>query len=204
MKTEQANPCEKYELAITNYVLGEAIPIPKEELFNHLRKCPNCREDLKDWQATYSVMRAEAYDARPEVKARSKAFIKKLASQPLPAQTQQSTGFPTGKVAAWQVPRTRPNDRPVGQVKLIPGEKVLDNEAEIGSVAGKLWHYLAQNGKVKMNEIRHKVKLPNTKVALALGWLAKENKVCLTKKRKTTFVYLAPEEIQKHQAQAQV
>ncbi len=193
MKTKQVE-CEKYELAITNYVLGEAMPISKEELFNHLRKCPDCQEDMKEWQATYSVMRAEAYDSRPEVKARSKAFIKKLVSQPLPAQTQPSSGFPTGKVAAWQVPRIKP----------ISGEVLLNHDEYIGNAAVKVWHYLYGNGKIKVNDLEQKVELPAPVLNQALGWLARGNQIHRTQVKESIFVYLAPEEIQKHQAQTQV
>ncbi|MFA5793763.1 MAG: winged helix-turn-helix domain-containing protein [Candidatus Brocadiia bacterium] len=62
------NSCEKYGLAITDYVLGEKMDITKEELIAHLQTCADCRADLKNWKATYSVMRAKAFDAKPEAK----------------------------------------------------------------------------------------------------------------------------------------
>ncbi|MBI4834234.1 MAG: winged helix-turn-helix domain-containing protein [Planctomycetes bacterium] len=80
MKTVKTknNTCAKYELAITNYVMGEKIDIPQEELFNHLAKCKNCQDDLRNWRATYATMCAREYDSKPEVKQRNEAFIKGL------------------------------------------------------------------------------------------------------------------------------
>ena len=84
MKNKNAtktNPCEKYELAITNYVIGEKIDIPQTELFEHLAKCRSCQDDLRNWRATYATMRAKEYDSRPEVKQKNEAFIKELVYQ---------------------------------------------------------------------------------------------------------------------------
>ena len=76
----KTSPCEKYELAITNYVIGEKIDIPQKELFDHLAQCLNCQGDLRNWKATYATMRAREYDARPEVKQKTQKFIKSLVS----------------------------------------------------------------------------------------------------------------------------
>jgi hypothetical protein len=60
--------CEKYGIAVTNLVLGEDIGMPKEVLFDHLRKCKECREDLFEWRDTYIVMRLESEAKNPEHK----------------------------------------------------------------------------------------------------------------------------------------
>jgi hypothetical protein len=80
-KNKAKSPCEKYELAITNYVIGEKIDIPQSELFEHLARCQSCQGDLRNWQATYGMMRAREYDSRPEVKQKSQTFIKELVYQ---------------------------------------------------------------------------------------------------------------------------
>jgi transcription initiation factor IIE alpha subunit len=86
MKTAKTkkSPCEKYELAITNYVIGEKIDVPQDELFKHLAKCLNCQNDLRNWRATYATMRAQEYDSRPDVKQKSQEFIKELVNRPTP------------------------------------------------------------------------------------------------------------------------
>ncbi len=83
VKTKKS-PCEKYELAITNYVIGEKIDVPQDELFRHLAKCQSCQDDLRNWRATYGTMRAREYDSRPDVKQKSEAFIKELVNRPTP------------------------------------------------------------------------------------------------------------------------
>ena len=101
----KTNPCEKYELAITNYVLGEKIDIPQKELFDHLAQCPSCQGDLRNWRATYATMRAREYAGRPEVQQRTQAFIHKLVTspaqgEPLPPviDTERIVGLATGEI----------------------------------------------------------------------------------------------------------
>ena len=62
-KTKDA--CEKYSEAVFDIITDEAISMPKEELFNHLRQCEKCREELFDWRNTYTVMRMECDAKKP-------------------------------------------------------------------------------------------------------------------------------------------
>jgi len=80
---KERSGCEKYELAITNYVIGEKIDVPQSELFKHLAKCQSCQDDLRNWRATYATMRAQEYDSRPDVKQKNEAFIKELVNRPV-------------------------------------------------------------------------------------------------------------------------
>ncbi len=181
----KTNPCEKYELAITNYVLGEKIDIPQQELFNHLAQCPSCQGDLRNWRATYATMRAKEYDAKPEVKQRTKAFIHELVtSKPIPAEAR--------------LPKSQ---RDVGQVKPLPDEVILDPEENIGYFAGVVWHHLARNGRVKEGELRRKVKLPVKTFDRAIGWLAGEKKIHQTRVKQTAYVYLNETEREIYQQQ---
>ena len=75
------NDCKKYGIAITNYVLGEDLGMTPEELYNHLRSCPQCLEELTDWQETYAVMRTEAYHKTPEAKKRYAESLEKIKAQ---------------------------------------------------------------------------------------------------------------------------
>ena len=108
-KTKKS-PCEKYELSITNYVLDEKMPIPKEELLEHLKTCASCQGDLRNWRATYAAMRAQEYDARPEVKQKNEEFISKLTSGQMPS------------------------------CKIGPDEHIVNIEDETGHPAGLVWH----------------------------------------------------------------
>ena len=47
----------------------------------------------------------------------------------------------------------------------------------IGAVAGDIWKYLSENGESSPIKIKANLGLSNTMLYLALGWLARENKV---------------------------
>lgn len=202
-KNKTKNQCEKYELAITNYVLGEAMGMTKEALFEHLKTCKNCRRDLTEWRDTYSVMKTEAYYQTPQGQAKMKRSfedVKRQVAVATPAETRlpKPTRLPK---------RTRLTARQGGgqegvvQVKPIPGEVILDPEEHIGHFAGVVWHHLARNGRVKEGELKRKVKLPARAFDRAIGWLAHEKKIHQARVKRTNYVYLTPLEREKYQVQ---
>lgn len=156
-------PCEKYGLAITDYVLGEQMDITPEELFNHLRACTSCLDDLLEWKDTYAAMRTEAYHAKPETQEKMKRMVENLK--------QQVFGTPSVYAQA-------------------KGETVLNTDWEIGNVAGDIYRYVGKKGKTDTIEISRNTKLPLVKIDRALGWLAREKKVCLSEANRLTYVYL--------------
>lgn len=185
-KNKTKNQCEKYELAITNYVLGEAMGMTKEALFEHLKTCKNCRRDLTEWRDTYSVMKTEAYYQTPQGQAKMKRSFEDVKRQ----------------VAAATPAETRlPKPKGVVQVKPIPGEVILDPEEHIGHFAGVVWHHLALNGRVKEGELKRKVKLSARAFDRAIGWLAHEKKIHQARVKRTNYVYLTPLEREKYQVQ---
>ena len=52
----------------------------------------------------------------------------------------------------------------------------------IGINAGKIWRYLNTNGESKVIKIKRELELSSAETYLALGWLAREGNVILTKK----------------------
>jgi hypothetical protein len=48
---------------------------------------------------------------------------------------------------------------------------------EIGIVAGDIWHYLDENGNVKLEDLISGVNKPRNLVLMGLGWLAREGHV---------------------------
>jgi len=74
------NKCEKYELAITDYILGEEMDITREELLNHLATCDNCQKDLTNWRETYAAMRNKAYMEKPETKKKYQEMLERIKS----------------------------------------------------------------------------------------------------------------------------
>lgn len=63
----------------------------------------------------------------------------------------------------------------------------LDNtnlESEIGSKAGRLWRIMDIWGEVDFDTIKRLSDLDEEQVHLALGWLAREDKICIDEKQK--------------------
>ena len=175
MKTKNVkNPCEKYELAMTDYVLGEEMEISREELFNHLRKCQKCRNYLEDWQDIHTVMQMETYYNTPEGKQKMKAGLEDLRKR-----------------------LAQPNAVPVH----IQKTGIVNTEYEIGTVSGFIWSHLGEIGKVRVDDIVRTSNIPTKIVDRAIGWLAKEKKVCLERDEKAEYVYLTNKEHQIYQAQ---
>lgn len=58
----------------------------------------------------------------------------------------------------------------------------------IGSNAGKVWRILNENGELSMFALCHELGLTFEDVALAIGWLARENKILLRKREGMLFV----------------
>lgn len=66
----------------------------------------------------------------------------------------------------------------------------VDPTIEIGSAAGEVYRYLHENGEVSMTKLRKELELNGSRVDQALGWLAREEKILLTKDRRTVLVSL--------------
>ena len=58
----------------------------------------------------------------------------------------------------------------------------------IGSNAGKVWRILNEKGELSMFALCHELGLTFEDVALAIGWLASENKILLIKREGMLFV----------------
>ncbi len=62
---------------------------------------------------------------------------------------------------------------------------------KIGQTAGLIWNYL--NGKSEpesLIKIKTALSIPNSIIHLALGWLAREDKIIITEKSNTLYVAL--------------
>lgn len=56
---------------------------------------------------------------------------------------------------------------------------------EIGEAAGVVWRYLDTQGETTVTKLKEATKLSDQVVMLALGWLAREGKLTLTKDKRT-------------------
>mgnify|MGYP003651790614 CR=1 FL=1 len=52
-------------------------------------------------------------------------------------------------------------------------------KTEIGNNAGRIWRYLDKNGESTLADIKKNLVLKGSEVRMALGWLARENKIFL-------------------------
>lgn len=50
-------------------------------------------------------------------------------------------------------------------------------ENRIGDLAGQVWDYLEDKGEVSVSSIGQEIDAPRTKVNMAIGWLAREDKL---------------------------
>lgn len=60
----------------------------------------------------------------------------------------------------------------------------------IGSNAGKVWRILNEKGEQSMFTLCHELGLTFEDVAIAIGWLARENKILLRKKKECSMPVL--------------
>ena len=175
-KKAKPDPCEKFGIAITDYILGEEMDITPAELFNHVANCNHCRKDMLNWRNTYATMRNEAYLKKPEVQAKYRQMLEKIKQ----SDTCLSPDVTSGQAGA--------------QPPLAKNEKLIDADWEIGHYAGELHKFLGQAGKTTFDRILSEKKYDTRLLDRVIGWLAAERKICLTTDDRTEYVYLKPQE----------
>jgi hypothetical protein len=68
---------------------------------------------------------------------------------------------------------------------------VVELKGQVGETAGKVWNALSSEGPLTLRELKKKVTNGESDlVSLALGWLAREDKIDITPERKTLRVQL--------------
>jgi predicted transcriptional regulator len=61
---------------------------------------------------------------------------------------------------------------------------------DIGNTAGKIYKYLEANGKTRLSELEKKIDVRSEMVRMAVGWLAREDKLRFDTEKKSVFVSL--------------
>ncbi len=61
---------------------------------------------------------------------------------------------------------------------------------DIGEDAGKIWHLINNDGKMSTSAAMKVLDLPERKMLMAIGWLARENKLKFHVKGKQIFLEL--------------
>ncbi|MCA9025978.1 MAG: winged helix-turn-helix domain-containing protein [Planctomycetaceae bacterium] len=60
----------------------------------------------------------------------------------------------------------------------------------IGEVAGLIWNYLDEHGPVTMTQLVRELEAPRDAVMQGVGWLAREDKVSITKETRSRKISL--------------
>ena len=61
---------------------------------------------------------------------------------------------------------------------------------DIGTTAGKIWGYLVKHGKVSLSALERGVDVPHDLSCMAIGWLARESKVGVTREKRSIQIWL--------------
>lgn len=68
---------------------------------------------------------------------------------------------------------------------------LTEQVCEIGTVAGRVWHYLEESGPVTMTQLAKDIDAPRDVVMQGIGWLAREGKVAFYNGARSKRVGLA-------------
>jgi hypothetical protein len=69
-------------------------------------------------------------------------------------------------------------------------ESVQNDVDEIGFTAGKVWEFLADNGPVSVTKLTKDLEVSRETVMLAIGWLAREDKISFQQANRGRIVNL--------------
>ncbi len=60
----------------------------------------------------------------------------------------------------------------------------MEIKAEVGETAGKVWSLLNSHGPQTLAQMKKKLDVPSELLSFAVGWLAREDKVPLLRRRR--------------------
>ncbi len=66
----------------------------------------------------------------------------------------------------------------------------MDIKEEVGETAGKVWELLARDGPQTLAQAKKKLDVANELLNFAIGWLAREDKVDISRDKKDIRVQL--------------
>lgn len=81
-----------------------------------------------------------------------------------------------------------------GLLKMKGGDIAMLN-TEIGKTAGLVWEHLGKNGRCSIQDLRKKIGVDVVLFYQAIGWLARENKICHSKEAENLNVQLTDYEM---------
>lgn len=66
----------------------------------------------------------------------------------------------------------------------------MDLKVQVGNTAGKIWHFLNDNGPQTVAQLKKKLNSAGDLVGLALGWLSREDKIHIFQEKRSLKVAL--------------
>jgi hypothetical protein len=66
----------------------------------------------------------------------------------------------------------------------------MTTTGSIGETAGKVWGYLEAHGRSSISAVEKATDAPKREVQMAIGWLAREDKVELAEEKRALYVWL--------------
>ncbi len=60
----------------------------------------------------------------------------------------------------------------------------------VGATAGKIWTYLEKHGRSSVSAVEKAAKVPKREIQMAIGWLAREDKIELAEEKRILYVWL--------------
>jgi Protein of unknown function (DUF2582). len=69
---------------------------------------------------------------------------------------------------------------------------------DIGIHAGVIWNLLSENGKLTVRGIGEQTNYREDMIHLAVGWLARENKICFSEENNTLYIELTDPFLEKY------
>jgi hypothetical protein len=72
----------------------------------------------------------------------------------------------------------------------MSSEKEATMQGEIDNAAGMIWRHLHEHGETTLRKLKQQTKLSDQLVAMGIGWLAREDKLSITKEGGTVNVAL--------------
>jgi hypothetical protein len=82
-------------------------------------------------------------------------------------------------------------------IKRLFGRRTLMNEEAIGRAAGDIWKLLAEQGPIPFRELARSLDEDRDLVAMAVGWLSRENKLSFKANGKDVILTLKEQELAK-------
>ncbi|MBI4712969.1 MAG: winged helix-turn-helix domain-containing protein [Planctomycetes bacterium] len=134
--------CKKFEMDITDYVLGDRTFLTKskeKKLLVHLGKCLRCQKDFWSWRKIWAVMVGKHQSERPAFKAKMAALMAQFKSNPMAAKKE--IGSAAGQVYDILIAR---GEMPVYLIRKETGLRGYPFYEAVG--------HLVMGGKVTLNK----------------------------------------------------